>query len=84
MKSCTLVTSRLRLSPGAPLCGETVYDRPIDGKPYPDGSGAKRPMLHAVRLGFTHPESGEAVSWEVAPPADFAEVVKRLKGERGA
>ena len=25
---------------GAPLCGETVYDRPVNGKPVPDGSGA--------------------------------------------
>jgi 23S rRNA pseudouridine1911/1915/1917 synthase len=64
---------------GAPLCGETVYDRPPDGKPLPDGSGAKRPMLHAVKLGFTHPDSEEAVSWEVAPPADFTEVLSRLR-----
>jgi 23S rRNA pseudouridine1911/1915/1917 synthase len=69
---------------GAPLCGEKVYDRPLDGKPHPDGSGAERPMLHAARLGFTHPDSGEAVSWEVAPPEDFAELLKRLKGEWGA
>lgn len=66
---------------GAPLCGETVYDRPIDGKPHADGSGAKRPMLHAAKLGFTHPESGDAVSWEVAPPDDFAAVLTRLKNK---
>jgi 23S rRNA pseudouridine1911/1915/1917 synthase len=64
---------------GAPLCGETVYARPPDGKPHPDGSGAKRPMLHAAKLGFTHPESGDAVSWEVAPPEDFAQVLARLR-----
>ena len=67
---------------GAPLCGETVYDRPLDGKPYPDGSGAKRPMLHAAKLGFTHPESGDAVSWEVAPPEDFTAVLARLRTNR--
>ena len=44
---------------GTPLCGEAVYDRPVNGKPLPDGSGAKRPMLHAARLGFVHPESGD-------------------------
>jgi 23S rRNA pseudouridine1911/1915/1917 synthase len=65
---------------GAPLCGETVYDRPIDGKPYPDGSGANRPMLHAARLGFAHPESGDAVNWTADPPADFAAVLKRVRG----
>lgn len=69
---------------GAPLCGETVYDRPVDGKPLPDGSGAQRPMLHATKLGFTHPDTGDAVSWEVPPPEDFAGVLRRLRGERGA
>jgi 23S rRNA pseudouridine1911/1915/1917 synthase len=64
---------------GTPLCGETVYDRPVDGKPAPDTSGAKRPMLHAARLGFAHPETGEVISWEVDPPTDFQEVLARLR-----
>jgi 23S rRNA pseudouridine1911/1915/1917 synthase len=68
---------------GAPLCGETVYDRPPDGKPLPDGSGARRPMLHAAKLGFVHPETGAAVSWEVEPPADFTEVLERLRAAKG-
>ena len=67
---------------GAPLCGETVYDRPVNGKPAPDSSSAKRPMLHAARLGFTHPKSGEPMAWDVAPPADFAGVLEKLRGER--
>jgi 23S rRNA pseudouridine1911/1915/1917 synthase len=65
---------------GAPLCGETVYDRPPGGRPRPDGSGAKRPMLHAARLGFVHPETGAAVSWDVPPPADFRDLLARLRG----
>jgi len=64
---------------GAPLCGETVYDRPMNGKPLPDGSGAPRPMLHAARLGFAHPESGEAMAWDAPPPEDFAEVLAMLR-----
>jgi 23S rRNA pseudouridine1911/1915/1917 synthase len=64
---------------GAPLCGETVYDRPPDGKPLPDGSGARRPMLHAARLGFAHPESGDPMNWEVEPPRDFAELLEKLR-----
>lgn len=64
---------------GAPLCGETVYDRPIDGRPYPDGSGAERPMLHAARLGFAHPETGAAMNWEVEPPEDFQRLLKKLR-----
>ena len=64
---------------GAPLCGETVYDRPVNGKPLPDGSGAARPMLHAARLGFVHPDTGEPMSWEAAPPADFAALLRKLR-----
>ena len=64
---------------GAPLCGEKVYDRPINGKPPPDGSGASRPMLHAARLGFVHPDSGEVLSWEVQPPGDFSQLLARVR-----
>jgi 23S rRNA pseudouridine1911/1915/1917 synthase len=64
---------------GMPLCGERVYDRPPNGRPVPDGSGAKRPLLHAARLGFRHPETGEAVTWDVKPPDDFAAVWARLR-----
>lgn len=67
---------------GAPLCGETVYDRPAGGAPGPDGSGAARPMLHAARLGFAHPESGEPLAFEVPPPADFADLLARLRARR--
>lgn len=64
---------------GTPLCGETVYDRPLNGRPKPDGSGATRPLLHAVRLGFVHPESGATVAWDSRPPGDFSEVWARLR-----
>ncbi|HSQ56348.1 MAG TPA: RluA family pseudouridine synthase, partial [Gemmata sp.] len=64
---------------GTPLCGETVYDRPVNGKPVADSSGASRPMLHAARLGFKHPETGEAMVWEVPPPEDFARLEQKLK-----
>ena len=65
---------------GAPLCGETVYDRPVNGAPLPDTSGAKRPMLHAGRLSVVHPETGERLTWESAPPKEFAELLARLRG----
>src|SRR5262249_27374264 len=48
---------------GAPLCGERVYDRPINGAPLPDESGAKRTMLHAAFLGLHHPETGQWLEW---------------------
>ena len=67
---------------GAPLCGEKIYDRPRGGVPYPDDSGAKRPMLHAAHLGFQHPETEEFVSWDAEPPADFAVVLAKLKAKK--
>lgn len=66
---------------GTPLCGERVYDRPLHGRPVPDGSGATRPMLHAARLGFRHPHGDEPVLWEVPPPADFTELLHRLRAQ---
>lgn len=65
---------------GWPLCGERVYDRPVHGAPLPDSSGARRPMLHAVRLGLTHPVTGERMTWESSPPTDFKELLTRLRG----
>jgi 23S rRNA pseudouridine1911/1915/1917 synthase len=56
---------------GTPLCGERLYDRPLKGAPLPDGSPATRPMLHAYRLAFQHPETDEFVGWEVDAPTDF-------------
>ncbi len=65
---------------GNPLCGETVYDRPVNGQPLPDGSGAVRPMLHAAELGFTHPASSERMTFAVPPPPDFAALLAKLRG----
>lgn len=69
---------------GWPLCGETVYDRPVDGKPALDESGAARPMLHAARLGIEHPETGDQMTWDAPPPKDFTALWEKLKrsGER--
>lgn len=66
---------------GHPLCGEEVYDRPLKGRPLPDASGATRPMLHAVRLAFVHPETDQIVGWEVDPPADFSAVMDRVRSD---
>jgi 23S rRNA pseudouridine1911/1915/1917 synthase len=64
---------------GTPLCGERVYDRPINGRPLPDGSGAKRAMLHATRLGFDHPATGKQMTWDSEMPADMAKLLGRLR-----
>jgi 23S rRNA pseudouridine1911/1915/1917 synthase len=60
---------------GHPLLGETVYGRGIAGA----RSAAARPMLHAATLGFRHPRSGQSMLWEEPPPADFAELLGRLR-----
>jgi len=36
-----------------------------------------RPMLHAMSLSFDHPVSRKQMSFDAAPPADFAEVLKK-------
>jgi hypothetical protein len=38
-------------------------------------------MLHAARLGFRHPDTDEAMTWEVKPPADFAKLWAKLRAE---
>jgi 23S rRNA pseudouridine1911/1915/1917 synthase len=66
---------RIHLSErGHPLVGERVYIR--------DYTGAKieapRTMLHARLLGFTHPRSGQRISFEREPPEDFQAVLEAL------
>jgi 23S rRNA pseudouridine1911/1915/1917 synthase len=68
---------------GTPLCGERVYDRPLHGRPLPDGSGMKRVALHAATLGFEHPATGKRIRWESPLPKDLASLVKRLRKARG-
>ena len=56
---------------GHPVVGDSTYG----------GSRSaivvERPMLHARRLEFEHPTSGEAMSFECEPPADMADVISR-------
>jgi 23S rRNA pseudouridine1911/1915/1917 synthase len=68
---------------GTPLCGERIYDRPLNGPPVPDGSKAARPLLHAYRLGVEHPDGTQFLGWEADPPADFTAVVGDLRTEAG-
>lgn len=64
---------------GTPLCGEKVYDRPLHGQPLPDHSSAKRPMLHAVRLGLVHPVTEEKMRWNSPVPRDMATLLEELR-----
>jgi len=64
---------------GTPLCGERVYDRPLHGAPLPDASQARRPMLHAARLGFVHARTGARLTWDAPLPPDMAQLVRYLR-----
>ena len=39
----------------------------------------KRQALHATRLAFEHPISGEAIDLEVAPPKDFQALLETMR-----
>jgi 23S rRNA pseudouridine1911/1915/1917 synthase len=64
---------------GTPLCGERIYDRPRGGRPLPDTSGAARPLLHAAKLGFLHPGTGEKMTYSSPLPKDMAALLARLR-----
>ena len=64
---------------GTPLCGERIYDRPLNGQPLPDGSGIQRVALHAATLGFDHPATGKRVRWTAPLPQDMKALVERLR-----
>jgi 23S rRNA pseudouridine1911/1915/1917 synthase len=53
---------------GHPLLGDILYSAP-------ETDLISRPALHAYSLGFTHPESGEFVSFTAPYPADFAKAL---------
>lgn len=49
---------------GHPIAGDDLYGRRRPGDP-------DRPLLHAWRLRFRHPRTGDAMSFELPPPRDF-------------
>ncbi len=54
--------------------------------PRPEGLSSApvpRPMLHAWTLAFPHPVTGEQISVEAPLPADFKELLTRLRRARG-
>jgi 23S rRNA pseudouridine1911/1915/1917 synthase len=68
---------------GTPLCGEHIYDRPLHGRPLPDGSDAKRPMLHAAYLAIDHPSTGKRMEWRAEIPDDMKDLLYSFSA-RGA
>jgi 23S rRNA pseudouridine1911/1915/1917 synthase len=60
-----------------PLVGDTMYgaDPVLAAK-----VGLDRQWLHAMRLSFTHPTSGEPVEFESIYPADLQHALDVLRG----
>ena len=75
---------------GHPLVGDPLYGRGPGLPGLKPGDAAadaaiaalgrfRRQALHARRLGFRHPISGEDLCFEATPPEDFARLVRALE-----
>jgi 23S rRNA pseudouridine1911/1915/1917 synthase len=95
---CRLATGRthqIRVhlgSRGHPVVGDPLYLRrvPASSRAVPEPARSAlldfpRQALHAARLGFIHPRTGQALSFETPPPADFKALIDLLDtAARGA
>ncbi len=91
---CSLLTGRthqIRVhlkSIGHPIVGDPVYSGP-QWKGIPDKriqkslSGFPRQALHAARLEFPHPRTGEHISFDSPLPEDFAGLIAELRQAGG-
>ena len=70
---------------GHPLIGDRAYSRAPNLSPSVCDDSVRhllatfgRPALHAFRLGFAHPETGEAMRFQAAPHSDFKRLAEAL------
>jgi 23S rRNA pseudouridine1911/1915/1917 synthase len=88
---CRLATGRTHqirvhlASRGNPVVGDPLYLRrvPAVARMLPEPVRHKlldfpRQALHAARLGFAHPRTGEMLSFTTEPPADMTELIASL------
>jgi 23S rRNA pseudouridine1911/1915/1917 synthase len=70
---------------GYPLVGDPVYGkRQSQQLAELTGYTAPRHMLHAHKLSFKHPQTGQTLSLEAPPPADFQVALATLRcGQNG-
>lgn len=73
---------------GMPVVGDPVYGGrlrlPAGAGPRARAAlaGFRRQALHARRLSFAHPQSGEALAFEAPLPQDFVRLLELLRKER--
>jgi 23S rRNA pseudouridine1911/1915/1917 synthase len=85
MIECELETGRthqirIHLSEaGFMLCGESIYNRDIEGNLTTDTSNAPRQALHSANLELKHPITDEQISFRMPWPADLFKWLKELK-----
>jgi 23S rRNA pseudouridine1911/1915/1917 synthase len=84
---CMLETGRTHqvrvhlASIGHPLVGDPVYGRtPVAIRPSLLRLGFKRQALHAARLGFFHPVTGQEHKFESPLPVDMQRLIVELGG----
>ena len=70
---------------GHPVAGDATYGGtrpPSSRRPASRAAleGLKRPALHAARLAFTHPGTGDRMRFESPLPPDLLDVLLRLRG----
>jgi 23S rRNA pseudouridine1911/1915/1917 synthase len=69
---------------GLPILGDGVYGRDaVDPGAFRDPR-SRRPLLHAARLAFEHPLTGDRIDVRSPIPGDFAEALGRLRRLRRA
>lgn len=91
---CRLATGRTHqirvhlAAKGNPVVGDPVYLRrvPAVARAVPDDIRRilldfPRQALHATRLGFAHPRTGQPLEFTTPPPADMAALLAALKAE---
>ncbi len=61
-----------------PIAGDSVYGRPAPAL------GLHRQFLHAARLRFAHPVTGEQMDFEAPLPTDLAHALALLRGAKAA
>jgi 23S rRNA pseudouridine1911/1915/1917 synthase len=69
---------------GVPLLGDKTYGRtPRDPALRPIAEALGRQALHARTLGFVHPATGKAVSFQSELPVDLKAALAALRGLDG-